>query len=117
MSPQRVHPRTCLADVRRRTGNDRYPTASTFPPETALTKFMQNLFRDYVDGPRIVRMTIGEAQHSFAHVWKGGPLATVLMHSRDCSTLPVRDTGSYGIRRAVLLTQIGRAPVGTPDHN
>src|SRR3546814_7733601 len=65
MSPQRVHPRTCLADVRRRTGNDRYPTASTFPPETALTKFMQNLFRDYVDGPRIVRMTIGEAQHSF----------------------------------------------------
>src|SRR3546814_1667051 len=43
MSPQRVHPRTCLADVRRRTGNDRYPTASTFPPETALTKFMQNL--------------------------------------------------------------------------
>src|SRR3546814_17456554 len=89
MSPQRVHPRTCLADVRRRTGNDRYPTASTFPPETALTKFMQNLFRDYVDGPRIVRMTIGEAQHSFAHVGKGGQIGRASCGERGCQYVEI----------------------------
>lgn len=48
------------------------------PPEAALTKFMQNLFRDHIDRPQIAQMTIDEAQHSFAHVGKKSPLATVL---------------------------------------
>lgn len=51
---------------------------SAFPPETALAKFMQNLFRDYMDRPQIAKMTIDEAQHGFAHVGKGSPLAMVM---------------------------------------
>lgn len=47
-------------------------------PEDALRKFMQNLFREFVERPQIAQMTIDEAQHNFVHVGNASPLATVL---------------------------------------
>ncbi|MDE2563170.1 MAG: TetR/AcrR family transcriptional regulator [Sphingomonadales bacterium] len=51
---------------------------NALPPEAALKKFMQNLFREFVVRPQIAQMTIDEAQHNFVHVGKASPLATVL---------------------------------------
>ncbi len=48
------------------------------PPEAAIQRFMQNLFREFVERPHIAQMTLDEAQHNFAHVGKENPLASVL---------------------------------------
>lgn len=68
-----------LSDAAERTSSlvecDEY---SALPPEMALKRFIQNLFRNYVDHPQITQMTIDEAQHNFAHVGKASPLAMVM---------------------------------------
>ena len=47
-------------------------------PGAALSEFVRNMFRDYVDRPQIVKMTIDEAQHNFVHVGTKSPLCAVL---------------------------------------
>ena len=49
-----------------------------FSPRTALAGFIRDMFRDYVERPQIVKMTIDEAQHNFTHVGKQSLLAQVL---------------------------------------
>lgn len=62
-------------------------------PEEALKQFMQNMFREFVDRPQIVRMTIDEAQHAFVHVGKASPLATVLRSLIDEVLGPIVQRG------------------------
>ncbi len=48
------------------------------PPPLALSQFIKDLFRNHVERPQIVKMTIDEAQHNFIHVGKKSPLSAVL---------------------------------------
>lgn len=70
-------------------------------PEEALRQFMHNMFREFVERPQIVRMTIDEAQHAFAHVGKTSPLAAVLRTLIDEVLRPIVERGcAEGIFRA-----------------
>ncbi|WP_062344090.1 TetR/AcrR family transcriptional regulator [Novosphingobium sp. CCH12-A3] len=66
---------------------------TSLPPEYALRQFMHNMFREFVERPQIVRMTIDEAQHAFAHVGKASPLATVLRTLIDDVLRPIVERG------------------------
>ncbi|MDT0509597.1 TetR/AcrR family transcriptional regulator [Novosphingobium sp. MMS21-SN21R] len=70
-------------------------------PEEALKQFMHNMFREFVERPQIVRMTIDEAQHAFAHVGKTSPLAAMLRTLIDEVLRPIVERGcAEGIFRA-----------------
>lgn len=74
---------------------------SALPPELALKEFIKNLFIDHIDRPQIVKMTIDEAQHGFAHVGKGSPLAMVLRKVIDEVLGEIIERGrSTGVFRA-----------------
>ncbi len=47
-------------------------------PKYALKAYIDNVFSDHIRRPQIVRMTMDEAQHGFAHVAKRGSLPGVL---------------------------------------
>jgi len=72
-------------------GRDEY---AALAPEDALTQFMQNMFREFVERPQIARMTIDEAQHAFVHVGKASPLAAVLRTLIDEVLRPIVERGS-----------------------
>ncbi|MFM6831102.1 MAG: hypothetical protein ACKOVA_12350, partial [Novosphingobium sp.] len=70
-------------------------------PEEALRQFMHNMFREFVERPQIVRMTIDEAQHAFAHVGKTSPLAAMLRTLIDEVLRPIVERGcADGVFRA-----------------
>ncbi len=71
-------------------GNNDY---AAIAPEQALTQFMQNMFREFVERPQIARMTIDEAQHAFVHVGKASPLAAVLRSLIDDVLGPIVERG------------------------
>jgi TetR/AcrR family transcriptional regulator len=74
---------------------------AALPPEEALRRFMQNMFREFVERPQIVRMTIDEAQHNFVHVGHASPLASVLRDLIDGALAPIVERGiAAGLFRA-----------------
>jgi AcrR family transcriptional regulator len=66
---------------------------AALPPEDALRHFMQNMFREFVERPQIVRMTLDEAQHNFVHVGHASPLASVLRALIDDVLAPIVTRG------------------------
>lgn len=74
---------------------------AALPPDDALRHFMHNMFREFVERPQIVRMTLDEAQHSFAHVGTTSPLASVLRTLIDEVLAPIVTRGiADGVFRA-----------------
>jgi len=50
-------------------------------PECALKAYIDRIFTDSIRRPQIIQMTMGEAQHGFAHVGKRSSLANVLKNA------------------------------------
>lgn len=70
-------------------------------PEDALKQFVKNMFREFIERPQIVRMTIDEAQHAFVHVGKASPLTAVLRTLIDDVLRPIVNRGcAEGVFRA-----------------